>query len=137
LSEGKVLEIALKKSLKKFLLYGIVSGFVLLVFTYGLACWNIGVGVKSISEEAHEMYSGNVVSALLEYVDSEEHSLLKRNRAVWALGQLGDPMALPVLNKHYTGSPCDHKRFLCQHELNKAIKLCKGAWNASAWTWRQ
>jgi hypothetical protein len=127
----------LKEFLKKFFLYGVLTGFVLLPITYGLACWNIGTGVKSISEEALEIYPGNAVSALLEYVDSKEHSLLKRNRAVWALGQLGDPMALPVLNKHYTGSSCDHARFLCQHELRKAIKLCKGSWNASAWTWRR
>jgi len=127
----------LKEFLKKFFLYGVLTGFVLLPITYGLACWNIGAGVKSISEKALEIYQGNAVSALLEYVDSKEHSLLKRNRAVWALGQLGDPMALPVLNKHYTGSSCDHARFLCQHELRKAIKLCKGSWNASAWTWRR
>lgn len=128
---------ALKEFLKKFLLYGIATGFILLVVTYGLACWNIGAGVKSMSEEALELYPGHVVPALLEYVDSTEHSLYKKNRAVWALGQLGDPMALAVLNKHYTGSSCDHARFLCQHELKKAINLCKGDWNVSAWTWRR
>lgn len=117
----------MKKILKKFLLYGVLIGFVLVVFTYGLACWSIGAGVKSISKEALEIYPGNVVSALMDYVDSKEHSLQKRNRAVWALGRLGDPMALPLLNKYYTGSSCDHTRFICQHELKKAIKLCKGA----------
>ncbi len=127
----------LNKVLKEILLYVIVPCFVLLAFAYGMACWNIGAGVKSISEEAVEIYPGNVVPALMDYMDSKEHSLHKRNRAVWALGQLGDPMALPALNKYYTGRPCDHFRFLCQHELKKAIKMCKGAWNASAWTWRQ
>ena len=124
------------KFLKELLLYIIVPCFVLLVFTYGMACWNIGTGVKSINSEALEIYPGNGVSALMKYADSGNHNLRKRNRAVWALGQLGDPMALPVLVKHYTGGPCDHTKFLCQHELKKAIKLCKGAWNASAWTWR-
>ncbi|MCJ7582780.1 MAG: hypothetical protein MUP98_19865 [Candidatus Aminicenantes bacterium] len=128
---------AFNKLLKKFLLYGVLPGFVLLFFAYGLACWDIGAGVKSINEEALEIYQGNGVSALMKYADSEEQNMQKRNRAVWALGQLGDPMALPVLLKHYTSNPCDHTRFLCQHELKKAIKLCKGAWNASAWTWRR
>lgn len=127
----------LNKILKEILLYVIVPCFILLVFAFGLACWSIGSGVKSISEEAVEIYQGNVVSALIDYMDSKEHSLQKRNRAVWALGQLGDPMALPALNKHYTSRSCDHLRFLCQHEIEKAIKMCKGAWNASAWTWRQ
>ena len=127
----------LNKVLKEILLYVILPCFVILVFAFGMACWSIGAGVKSISEEAVEIYQGNALSALINYMDSNEHSLKKRNRAVWALGQLGDPMALPALNKHYTGLSCDHLRFLCQHELKKAIKMCKGAWNASAWTWRK
>ena len=128
---------AFNKLLKRFLFYGVLPGLVLLFFAYGLACWDIGAGAKSIYEEALEIYPGNGVSALMKYVDSEEQNLQKRNRAVWALGQLGNPMALPVLLKHCTGRPCDHKKFLCQHELKKAIKQCKGAWNASAWTWRR
>lgn len=74
-----------KKFLKEFFLYVAVPGFILLVFAYGMACWNIGAGVKSISEEALEIYPGNAVSALLKYADSEEQNLRKRNRAVWAL----------------------------------------------------
>ena len=128
---------SINKILKNIFLYGLIPGFVLLVFAYGLACWDISAGVKSIYQEAQEIYPGTKVSALMEYVDSEDQNLRKRNRAVWALGQLGDPMALPVLLKYYSGSPCDHTEFLCQHELKKAIKLCQGAVNASAWTWRK
>lgn len=127
----------LNKFLKEVFLYIIVPCFVLLVFAFGMACWNIGAGVKSINSEALEIYQGNAISALMKYVDSEEQNLRKRNRAVWALGQLGDPMALPVLMKYYTDRACDHTKYLCQHELEKAIKLCKGALNASAWTWRR
>ncbi len=32
----------LKEFLKKFLLYGILTGFVFLPITYGLVCWDIG-----------------------------------------------------------------------------------------------
>jgi len=131
------LELDLYKFLKKLLFFGVLPGFVVIVFVFGLACWNIGAGVKSISNEALEIYQGNAVTALMHYVDSDEYSLQKRNRAVWALGQLGDPKALPVLNKYYTGKPCDHLRFLCQYELKKAINLCKGDWNVTAWTWRR
>jgi len=73
---------------------------------------------------------------LIAYVKSEDHSLRKRNLAVWALGQIGDKRALPVLNQFYTGGPCDHDHYLWQGELQKAIKLCQGSFNASAWLLR-
>jgi len=61
----------------------------------------------------------------------------KRNHAIWALGQLGDKRALPSLEKLYTGEPCDHSKYVCQYELKKAIKLCRGGLNITAWTWRR
>jgi hypothetical protein len=124
-----------KEFLKKFLLYGIPTGIILLIVAYGLACWSIGAGVKSISEEALAVYAGDTIEALMKYVDSEEQSLQQRNRAVWTLGQIGDPKALPVLEKFYTGEQCDHSQSLCQHELEKAIKACKGSFNAGRWAW--
>ena len=36
------------------------------------------------------------------------------------------PRALPILEKYHTGKECDHDQYLCQGELEKAIKLCKG-----------
>ena len=64
--------------------------------------------------------------ALIEYMNSESHPLKERNRAVWALGRLRDPRALPALEGVYTGDLCEHARFLCQYELEKAIKRCGG-----------
>jgi hypothetical protein len=55
---------------------------------------------------------------------------------VWALGHLGDARALPVLESHYTGGPCDHSRLLCQRELEKAIRLSRGGLNLPALVWR-
>lgn len=49
--------------------------------------------------------------------------LSARNRAVWVLGQLGDSRALAVLERYYTGGPCEHGRCLCQLEIRKAIDL--------------
>jgi len=98
-----------------------------------MACWSIRSSVKEISTMAVQEYSGERVEALITYVNSANHSLRERNRAVWALGQIGDKRALPVLRGFYTGGPCDHNNGLCQHELQKAIKLCEGSFNATAW----
>ena len=41
-------------------------------------------------------------------------------------------IALPVLEAHYTGAPCDHARALCQYEVQKAILKCRGDF-AGSW----
>ena len=69
-------------------------------------------------------------------VESEQHTYRDRNRAIWALGQLGDPRVLALLQKHYTGKDSDEKNELSQYELEKAIVLCKDATNIGAFAWR-
>lgn len=96
----------------------------------------IASGVRTAREAALQEHPGDPVAALTAYVDTSTHGRRERNRAVWALGQLGDPRALPVLEKHYTGGPCQHDRALCQHELAKAIRLCRGGSNLTALAWR-
>ena len=98
--------------------------------------WLIESGVQAASEAALLERPGDRVSSLVAYVVSPTHALRERNRAVWALGQLGDARALPLLEKHFTGRECEHDRALCQHELRKAIRLCRGATNRSAFLLR-
>jgi len=112
-----------------------IGGLLPVIFI--IVCFSIGSGVKEISDEALEIHPGDRVEALINLMESEDQPFAKKNRAVWALGQLGDARALPLLKKHYTGEPCDHTRFLCQKELKKAIKLLEGGLNITAWTWRR
>lgn len=123
--------------MKKYLSSGLLIGAAILTIFYGLICLSIGRGVRSISKEALREYPGNEVKALISFVNSQNQSLGKRNRAVWALGQIGDKQALPTLEKFYTGQPCDHEKYLCQKELKKAIRLCKGGFNLTRWAWRR
>lgn len=118
---------------KKILFYGLLTCLVFVLIVYVRVCWNIGSGVKGISAQAAQEYSGDRVEALIGYIQSEKHSLRDRNRAVWALGRIGDRRALSVLEKFYIGEPCDHNKYLCQHELKKAINLCKGGLNICSW----
>jgi hypothetical protein len=120
-------------TIKKVLVYGALFCFAFLFIIYLLICFNIRASVKEISAEATQQYPGDRVEALIAYVKSEDHSLGQRNHAVWALGQIGDKRALPVLEQFYTGQPCDHNHCLCRRELQKAIKLCQGSFNATTW----
>jgi hypothetical protein len=119
--------------IKKILIYGALICFTLLFIVYLWACFDIRSSVKEVSAEATQQYPGDRIEALITYVNSENHSLRKRNLAVWALGQIGDERALPVLTEFYNGLPCDHDNYLCQRELQKALNLCNGGFNATVW----
>jgi hypothetical protein len=113
-----------------------VIGLVLIAALLLGSGWLIGSGVHAASETALLEQPGDRVLALMAYIESPKHTLRERNRAVWALGQLGDARPLPVLERHVTGRDCDHDRVLCQDELGKAIRLCRGGTNMTAFVWR-
>lgn len=94
--------------------------------------WWIRIEAARTADEARQQFGGDRIEALATMMESAL-PLRERNRAVWALGQLRDPRALPVLQRHYTGGPCDHVRHLCQDELRKAIALCKGEGGPPRW----
>ena len=119
--------------LKRVLVYGVLSCLVLVLVMFVVVCFSIRSAVKEMSAEATKEYSGNRVEALIAYMSSESHSLKKRNRAVWALGQIGDKSALALLESFYTGGDCEHEKHLCQRELRHAIYGCKGGLNLTAW----
>ncbi len=121
---------------RRWLLRVLAAVIVLPVVAFFVISVMIGSGVRAARDKALRDHPGDQVAALIAYVDTPTHSFRERGRAVWALGQLGDPRALPVLEKYFTGGPCEHERALCQHELAKAIPLCRGEWNPSALVWR-
>ena len=96
----------------------------------------IGSGVRRFSQIAQERFPGDRVQALAAVVECESCELSDRNHAVWALGQLADPRALPVLEKYYTGEKCDHLHKICQYELKKALRLARSGYNSEAYLWR-
>lgn len=126
------------KSGRGLRLIGWIALGTLALAAVGLAgtVWLIRSGVQAASEAALREQAGDPVLSLMAYVDAPQHTLRERNRAVWALGQLGEARALPVLEKHFTGEECDHAHGLCQRELQKAIRLCRGGTNVTAVLWR-
>jgi hypothetical protein len=111
----------------------VVAGLmILLVALLGLMAF-IDTAVHETASAAQREFRGDEAEALIQFVQSDQHSLRDRNRAVWALGQLRDPRALDVLKRFYTGEKCQHDKFLCQAELEKAIDLCSGRNRPPAW----
>jgi hypothetical protein len=113
-----------------------ISIFVLLFFIGSV--W-IGHEAKSLCQNARWQYGGDCVQSLTELLEDENQNYRSRNHAIWALGQLGDIRALPILEKYYTGNipkrePLD--KMISQYELKKAIKLANGGANITAWLWR-
>jgi hypothetical protein len=109
----------------------VIGAVICLVFGAGILIylrWNIQSSLDQFCVMAQEAYPhhGDHISSLIDFVESDSHSLRKRNLCVWALGQARDNRALPVLQKYFTGNKCNHDHNLCQSELGKAIKLCKG-----------
>jgi hypothetical protein len=114
---------------------------VLLLATTGFVAlsWWIGHEVDAECRRALDGRDGDCVTALMLVVDDEDAEYAERNRAVWALGQLGDPRALPVLEHHYTGRIPDREpvdEVLSQHGLRKAIRQLEGEPNLGSWVWR-
>jgi hypothetical protein len=111
-----------------------VGAFVVLAAAIAGFALFILASAHGYGRAAQSQFPGDEVQALMTMVQSERHGLTERNHAVWALGQLRDKRALPVLEKYYTGGPCDHAHYLCQHELRKAIDSCSHrTWSAPAW----
>jgi len=122
-------------TLKHLLLAGM--GFLILIFLV-MNTW-IGVSVRQRCLLAQKQYEGSCVEALEQVVAADYNSFDERNRAIWALGQLGDEAALATLNSLYTGQIPDREPYpdaLSQYELQKAIKLIESGFNLNHLVWR-
>jgi len=118
------------------LIFWFAAGMVLLLLAYGGVCLVIGAGVGDAMARALDRFPENGTEALISKAGSAEFPLKDRNRAIWALGQLGDVRALAPLESLKTGKPCDHAAAVCQHELRKAIRQCRGGVNITRWAWK-
>ena len=121
------------------LFYVVAVGISIFLLFFIIACSWIGYEVKDQCQEAKIEYNGNCVESLIKLLDDKNQGFRARNDAVWALGQLGDSRALPVLQSYYTGNIPKREsldRGISQYELKKAIDLAGGGLNISAFCWR-
>ena len=75
------------------------AGVLIMAGAYVWSLPQIYSRVESIRLTAGQRYGGDKVSALIALARDNQAPYRLRNEACWALGQLGDPRALPVLRK--------------------------------------
>lgn len=127
------------RSIKNIVAYIFSIGVSISILIFIVACSWIGNEVKSQCVKARLEYGGDCVESLGRLLSDETKGFKDKNDAIWALGQLGDSRAVPILTRYYTGvipprEPLDQG--ISQYELDKAIKLANGGTNIIAWTWR-
>jgi len=127
------------KAIKEKLFYFIAIGIsIFFLFFFITTVW-IGYETNNLCQNAKWQHGGDCMEALITQLEDEHQGFRDRNHAVWALGQMGDERALPILKKYYTGKiprrePLDE--MISQYELKKAINLVGGGTNIGAWIWR-
>lgn len=127
------------KKIKKPIGFLVAIGVSILGLFFVVICTWIGVDVKTRCQEAKKDYKGTCVETLSQLLDDENQAFRNRNSAIWALGQLGNKQALPMLEKYYTGDIPDREPWnevVSQYELKKAIKLLNDGKNITAIFWR-
>lgn len=114
----------------------IALAITLLIVGFVATSMIIGGQVRATMAAAQKAQPGNGVAALMAVANSAGAPVAERNRAIWALGQLGVRAALPMLSSLSTGAGCHHDTEICQHEVAKAMALCDGGFNVGALVWR-
>ena len=118
----------------------IVLLFVIAVADLLIAGLEIYPQVRSVSQTAQAQFAGQRIEALMSMVDCESCGRQDRNDAVWALGQLDDPRALPVLERYFAGTKGHQPSNLSQDRLRIALRHLRHEdynWVESAsWRWR-
>lgn len=129
---------AIKEKINLIIYLGSI-GVIIFGYIFLLSVNLIGYSVKEKCQLAKVKYDGDCVAALISYLDDEQNDFASRNSAIWALGQLGDKRALPILKKYYTsynGERCPRQKMLCQLELKRAIGYIEGSLNITTFFWR-
>ena len=123
--------------MKRIIIWIIVAGFVLLLGSAGYTFNQIYRQVTRITELAKSEFSGDAVKALSSLIESDAYGFEEKNTAIWALGQLADPAALPFLEELNAKTkddtiPFDRSSGLSNYEIEKAIKWCQKG-NLTSW----
>ena len=129
-----------KTNLQKFILSVILIGFAAFCILCAISLSMIYSGVESICEIASNKFESDNVEALISLIKSDEFSFKQKNKAIWALGQIGDRRALPLLQKLDTDEiqkkPIHSDKYIVQYSVEKAIRQIKSDFIVTRWMYR-
>jgi HEAT repeat protein len=122
---------------KQWLWVGAITALLLLSALLGIARL-LEERAEDVAAAAARRHPGSSLEALVAQMEDGDLPWRERNRAVWALGQLGDSRALAPLRSHITGRPCEHEKHLCEDQLRMAVRKLEGDWLVNPpWRWRR
>jgi len=85
-------------------------------------------------------FAFDTVESLIELIKSEKYTYSEKNKAIWALGQIGDKRALPILKQLDTdeiqNKPLNSKQYIVQYSVEKAIKQINSSFIATRWMYK-
>lgn len=107
------------RKMRRFTVAAVVAIFIVLLGL--LACDGLIIGshLRLFSSKAQSQFPGKRLEALIALVQCQSCDRRDRNNAVWALGQLDDQRALPVLESCYAGN---HSELLDRETLQMALR---------------
>ncbi|MCB1184770.1 HEAT repeat domain-containing protein [bacterium] len=126
----------MNRNVRRYAWRALLLGLVLVVGGAAATSLVIGRQVRGAVAAAQSWEPGDPVEALLAVATSPDYAVAERNRAVWALGQLGDSRAVAPLATLLPHTNCEHGQDVCRRKLEQAIELCEGAPNVGAVLWR-
>jgi HEAT repeat protein len=109
------------KARRRQVAIGLATAASVVVAAAAIRSYSAYVRAEAVRATALERHGGDPVEALMAFLEDDGPPLGDKNLAVWQLGRLGDPRAIPALERQQTGRPCDHARFVCQREIEKAL----------------
>src|SRR4051812_36785394 len=107
---------------RKIRTYTVVASVTLFILLLALLASDgliIGSSLRTFSRRAQSRFPGTRVEALITVVKCQSCDSRDRNNAIWALGQLDDQRALPVLESCYAGDHCPN---LAREALRIALR---------------
>ena len=129
-----------KTNLRKIIISVILIGLAAFIILFAISLRMIYSGVKSICEIASNKFESDNVEALISLIESDEFSFKQKNKAIWALGQIGDRRALPLLRKLDTDEiqekPLDSDKYIVQYSVEKAIRQINSSFIVTRWMYR-
>jgi hypothetical protein len=97
----------MRRKIRRFTVTAVVTIFIVLLGLLAGDGLIIGSYLRLFSRKAQSQFPGKRVEALIALVQCQSCDRRDRNSAVWALGQLDDQRALPVLESCYAGNHCE------------------------------